>query len=88
MQHGADAAGSDSSASQAGPIVAPEVDEAVVTFEAEHAYVSVKDQILYAKTLTTELHKELKFAASADTATGFPRLLHATPRARTYRSRD
>ncbi|MDY3981433.1 MAG: InlB B-repeat-containing protein, partial [Paraeggerthella sp.] len=67
VQHGADAAGSDSSASQAGPIVAPEVDEAVVTFEAEHAYVSVKDQILYAKTLTTELHKELKFAASADT---------------------
>ncbi|RNL42223.1 hypothetical protein DMP08_08845 [Paraeggerthella hongkongensis] len=66
VQHGADAAGSDSSASPAGPIVAPEVDEAVVTFEVEHAYVSVKDQILYAKTLTTELHKELKFAASAD----------------------
>ncbi|MEA5020203.1 MAG: InlB B-repeat-containing protein, partial [Gordonibacter sp.] len=67
LQHGSDAVAGDASAEQASPIASSEVNEAVVTFETNHAYVSVKDQILYAKTLTTELHKELKFVASADT---------------------
>ena len=67
VEHGTEAAESrdDVSAVNA-PIASTEVGEAVVTFETENAYVSVKDQILYGKTLTAELHKELKFVASAD----------------------
>lgn len=53
LQHGSDAVAGDASAEQASPIASSEVNEAVVTFETNHAYVSVKDQILYAKTLTT-----------------------------------
>ncbi|WP_270295272.1 hypothetical protein [Eggerthella sinensis] len=72
VQHGTDAA-SDASdtnapaATPSEPLVTTAVDEAVVTFEMENAYVSVKDQVLSGKTLTTELHKELQFSASADT---------------------
>ena len=74
VQHGTDAAASDASdtnapaATPSEPLVTTAVDEAVVTFEMENAYVSVKDQVLSGKTLTTELHKELQFSASADTA--------------------
>lgn len=73
VQHGTDAAASDASdtnapaATPSEPLVTTAVDEAVVTFEMENAYVSVKDQVLSGKTLTTELHKELQFSASADT---------------------
>lgn len=66
VQHGTDAGNAAGNVVET-PIVSNAVDEAVVTFETENAYVSVNDQILYAPTLTTELHKELKFVASADT---------------------
>ena len=48
-------------------VMSTTVDEAVVTFETQNAFVSVKDQLLSGTMLTTELHKELRFTASADT---------------------
>ena len=39
----------------------------MVTFETQNAFVSVKNQLLSGTMLTTELHKELRFTASADT---------------------
>ena len=70
MQHGEDAAAADADASKttpSEPLVSTAVDEAVVTFETENAFVSIKDQLLSGTTLTTELYKELRFTASADT---------------------
>lgn len=70
VQHGESAAAKDADASKttpSQPLVSTTVDEAVVTFETQNAFVSVKDQLLSGTMLTTELHKELRFAASADT---------------------
>ena len=70
VQHGESAAAKDADASKttpSQPLVSTTVDEAVVTFETQNAFVSVKDQLLSGTMLTTELHKELRFTASADT---------------------
>lgn len=69
VQHGEDAAAGDADANTVPtePLVTTTVDEAVVTFVTSNAYVSVKGQVLSGTTLNTELHKELQFAASADT---------------------
>lgn len=70
VQHGEGAAAADADASKttpSEPLVSTAVDEAVVTFETDNAFVSIKDQLLSGTTLTTELHKELRFTASADT---------------------
>ena len=70
VQHGESAAAKDADASKttpSQPLVSTTVDEAVVTFETQNAFVSVKNQLLSGTMLTTELHKELRFAASADT---------------------
>ena len=70
VQHGESAAAKDADASKttpSQPLVSTTVDEAVVTFETQNAFVYVKDQLLSGTMLTTELHKELRFAASADT---------------------
>ena len=70
VQHGESAAAKDADASKttpSHPLVSTTVDEAVVTFETQNAFVSVKDQLLSGTMLTTELHKELRFTASADT---------------------
>lgn len=70
VQHGESAAAKDADASKttpSQPLVSTTVDEAVVTFENQNAFVSVKDQLLSGTMLTTELHKELRFTASADT---------------------
>ena len=70
VQHGESAAAKDADASKttpSQPLVSTTVDEAVVTFETQNAFVSVKDQLLSGTMLTTELHKELSFTASADT---------------------
>ena len=70
VQHGEEAAAEDASVSPEAPsepLVSTTVDEAVVTFETEYAFVSVKDQVLSGTALATELHKELRFSASADT---------------------
>lgn len=70
VQHGESAAAKDADASKttpSQPLVSTTVDEAVVTFETQNAFVSVKNQLLSGTMLTTELHKELRFTASADT---------------------
>ena len=70
VQHGESAAAKDADASKttpSQPLVSTTVDEAVVTFETQNAFVSVKDQLLSGTMLTTELHKELRFTASANT---------------------
>lgn len=70
VQHGESAAAKDADASKttpSQPLVSTTVDEAAVTFETQNAFVSVKDQLLSGTMLTTELHKELSFTASADT---------------------
>ena len=70
VQHGESAAAKDADASKttpSQPLASTTVDEAVVTFETQNAFVSVKDQLLSGTMLTTELHKELRFTASADT---------------------
>ena len=70
VQHGEEAAAEDASVSPEAPsepLVSTTVDEAVVTFETEYAFVTVKDQVLSGTALATELHKELRFSASADT---------------------
>ena len=70
VQHGESAAAKDADASKttpSQPLVSTTVDEAVVTLETKNAFVSVKDQLLSGTMLTTELHKELRFTASADT---------------------
>lgn len=70
VQHGESAAAKDADASKttpSQPLVSTTADEAVVTFETQNAFVSVKNQLLSGTMLTTELHKELRFTASADT---------------------
>ncbi|MEG0324458.1 MAG: Ig-like domain-containing protein, partial [Raoultibacter sp.] len=42
-------------------------DEALITFNTQHAYVTVKDQILDSSTLKAVLHEKLEFTVSADT---------------------
>ncbi|BAK45772.1 Ig-like domain-containing protein [Eggerthella sp. YY7918] len=70
VQHGAEAGTNSGGVVVPPPAESNEVDEAVVTFETENAYVSVNDQTFSTPTittLTTKLHKELKFVASPDT---------------------
>ena len=69
VQHGESAAAkaADASKRRLPSLCSTTVDEAVVTFETQNAFVSVKDQLLSGTMLTTELHKELRFTASADT---------------------
>lgn len=42
-------------------------DEALITIGTQHAYVTVKDQILESSTLKTVLHEKFEFSVSADT---------------------
>lgn len=81
VQHGESAAAKDADASKttpSQPLVSTTVDEAVVTFETQNAFVSVKNQLLSGTMLTTELHKELRLSPMSPKLK--PRLSPAIPR--------
>lgn len=65
MPQDGEVAAGDPDATVKDPLVTSAVDEAVVAFEAENAYVSVRGQDVLGKTLNVELHKELKFVVAA-----------------------